>query len=125
MIIVESRERATNILGMLEAYLAKQLHLDVNSKTQVFPLSQGVNACGYKIHPTHMNLRDSSKRAMKRRIKTMDKKYIAGAITKKQVQQAVDSWLGHAAQCNSHQLVRKIFLPYEYIVLHKQEGYCG
>jgi hypothetical protein len=122
VVIINTQQQARSALKLLEIFLNERLNLTVNSKTQIFPLSQGVNACGYKIHPTHINLRDGSKRAMKRRIKKMHQKYIAGEITRKQVQQAVDSWIGHANQCNSWQLVKKIFLPYKYITLNKKEG---
>jgi hypothetical protein len=79
----------------------------------------GQNAYGFKIWTTHRLIRDQSKRAMKRRIKVMDRKLKARIINKKDVQQAVNSWLGHARHSNSYNLAKKIFKKYRYI---KTEG---
>lgn len=56
---------------------------------------------------------------MKRRIKAMDRKLKARLIRKQDVQQAVNSWLGHARHSNSYNLAKKIFERYPYI---KVEG---
>lgn len=36
-------------LNLIDAELRKKLELELNSKTQIFKSSQGVNFCGYKI----------------------------------------------------------------------------
>ena len=46
---------------------------------------------------------------MKRRIKKIDEKVQSGRLTKKQAQQAVNAWLGHARHSNSYNLAKKIF----------------
>ncbi len=115
VVVLASRSEAEYVLRKMRLYLAKNLNLQTNSKTKIFPLNQGVNACGYKIKPTHMELRERSKRAMKRRIKAMDRKISSGRLLVKDAQQAVNSWIGHAMHCSSYKLIMKIFSPYKYI----------
>jgi len=113
--IVPSREEAKRLLAKMKWFLWEKLRLETNDKTKIFPLGQGVNAYGYKIWTTHKLVRDSSKKAMKRRIKAMDRKFEAGEISEEEVQQAVNSWLGHARHSNSYNLAKKIFASYPYI----------
>lgn len=117
--IVPTREDAKLLKERMVWFLRTKLNLKENDKTQIFPLKQGVNAYGFKIWTTHRKVRDQSKRAMKRRIKAMDRKLKEGLLTEKEVKQAVDSWLGHARHSNSYNLAKKIFAPYPYI---KVEG---
>lgn len=113
--VVPSREQAKETLAALTKFLNERLNLETNQKSQVFPIKQGVNAYGFKIKTTHIQLRDSSKKAMKRRIKRMDEKLQAGEITEHEINQAVDSWLGHARHSNSYNLAKSIFKNYNYI----------
>lgn len=107
-------------------FLEERLHLEANpKKTKIFPLSQGVNACGFKIYTTHTLVRESSKRAMKRRINAMDKKRKAGEISSKEVKHSVASWLGHARHSNSYNLCKKIFKRYKYINIESPDNVFG
>lgn len=113
--IFSSKEEAREALNCVKEYVEEHLHLQLNEKTKLFPLRQGVNTLGFKIHTTHRKVRDSSKRAMKRRIRKMNEKRMQGKMEEKEIQQAVNSWLGHARHSNSYFLCKKIFKPYPYI----------
>lgn len=114
--IVKTKEEAQELKKKMIWFVREKLNLRENpKKTQIFPISQGVNAYGFKIWTTHRKVRDQSKRAMKRRIKAMDIKLKAGELTEKEVLQAVNAWLGHARHSNSYNLMKKIFAPYPYI----------
>jgi len=115
VIVTPGRTEAQAVLAAMEEYLHKRLQLRLNSKTDTFPLAQGVNACGYKIHPTHALLRSNSKKGMKRRMKSMDRKHTLGHLDVKYIQQAVNSWVGHAMHGDSLSLCHKIFDKYDYI----------
>lgn len=114
-IIVKDKKTAKTVLKRLRAYVEEHLHLKLNNKTQIYPIAQGINTLGFKIYTDHKLVRDQSKRAMKRRIKAMDRKLKEGVITEKEVQQSVNSWLGHARHSNSYNLAKKIFKNYPYI----------
>lgn len=114
--IVKTKEEANSLKRRMIRFVRERLNLQENTKkTQIFPLRQGVNAYGFKIWTTHRKVRDQSKRAMKRRIKAMDRKLKAGEIESHDVKQTVNSWLGHARHSNSFNLCKKIFEPYPYI----------
>lgn len=119
--IFPTKEEAQETRDKFIAFLRDRLDLQANmDKTKIFPIAQGVNAYGCKIFTTHRLVRDSSKRAMKRRIKRMAQKVRSGEMTRKEVQTSVNSWLGHARHTNSYNLAKKIFRPYRYIkVEHK------
>ena len=62
---------------------------------------------------------------MKRRIKKIDEKVQSGRLTKKQAQQAVNAWLGHARHSNSYNLAKKIFEKYDYIQIEDKDWKFG
>lgn len=122
--IVDGKENARKLLNAMRKFLKERLNLATNEKkSQIFPLKQGVNAYGYKIWTTHRLVRDQSKRAMKRRIKAMDRKLKSKEIKLADVSQAVNSWLGHARHSNSYNLCKKIFNNYPYIKIEGNEKF--
>lgn len=114
--IVRTREEARALKEKIQVYLNKFLLLELNpKKSHIFPISQGVNAYGFKIWTTHKKVRDQSKRAMKRRIKAMHRKFKNKEMRVQEVKKAVDSWLGHTRHSNYYNLCKKIFKNYKYI----------
>lgn len=124
-IIVKDKETARNTLVKIHAFVKGHLDLELNEKTHIYPLTQGINTLGFKIHTTHLLVRDSSKAAMKRRIKKIDENVKSGNLTKKQAQQAVNAWLGHARHSNSYNLAKKIFEKYDYIQIEDKNWKFG
>ena len=119
VIIAPNKEIAREWLAKIKVFLQEMLRLETNQKTKIFYVRQGVNAYGFKIKATHLLLRTESKRKEKRRIKAMIKKLKEGKITKKEIVQAVNSWLGFARWACAYNLAKKIFAPYRFI---KTEG---
>ena len=119
IIIAPSKETAREWLAKIRQFVKERLHLDLNSKTKIFYLRQGVNAYGYKIKATHLELRTTSKRREKRRVKAMIAKLREGKKTREEIQQEVNSWLGFARWASAYNLAKKIFAPYRWI---KVEG---
>ena len=120
IIVVPTKEEAQNALEKMDWFVREKLDIEFNEKTKIFPIEQGVNAYGFKIFTTHRLVRNSSKAAMKRRMKAMDRKYKNGELSLNRVQLGVNSWLGHARHSNSYNLSKKIFEKYDYIeVEHK------
>lgn len=124
-IIVKDRETARDVLAKIRTYVKDHLDLELNEKTHIYPLAQGINTLGFRIHTTHLEVRNSSKAAMKRRIKKIDEKVQSGRLTKKQAQQAVNAWLGHARHSNSYNLAKKIFEKYDYIQIEDKDWKFG
>lgn len=124
-IIVKDRETARDALAKIRTYVKDHLDLELNEKTHIYPLAKGINTIGFRIHTTHLEVRNSSKAAMKRRIKKIDEKVQSGRLTKKQAQQAVNAWLGHARHSNSYNLAKKIFEKYDYIQIEDKDWKFG
>ena len=119
VIIAPDKETARKWLAKIKQFVKKRLHLDLNSKTKIFYMRQGVNAYGYKIKATHLELRTESKRKEKRKVKAMIEKLREGKKTRREIQQEVNSWLGFARWASAYNLAKKIFVPYRFI---KVEG---
>ena len=124
-IIVKDRETARNVLAKIRTYVKDHLDLELNEKTHIYPLAQGINTLGFRIHTTHLEVRNSSKAAMKCRIRKIDEKVQSGRLTKKQAQQAVNAWLGHARHSNSYNLAKKICEKYDYIQIEDKNWKFG
>lgn len=78
-----------------------------------------MNAYGYRIKATHLELRTTSKRWERRRVKVMIAKLQEGKKTREVIQQKVNSLFGFARWVSAYNLAKKIFAPYRWI---KVEG---
>ena len=56
---------------LIREFLTKNLKLELNSKTQIFKSSQGVNFCGYKINEYRLKIRTKGKKKLKNKIKKL------------------------------------------------------
>lgn len=130
-IIVPNKQIAQEVLHKIKSYTEKSLHLTCNKKkTKLFPIHQGVNMVGFKIHPTHRLLRSESKNKMKRKMRKLEKLYLNGEINAEKVEQIINSWLGHAKNGNTFNLVNKLindnsiyFLNGDKISVKKEESH--
>ena len=63
----KTKEEAKVALERIKEFLAKNLELELNEKTQIFKNRQGVNFCGYKINSYRLKIRDRRKKETKRK----------------------------------------------------------
>lgn len=87
------------------------LGLELNHKTAVFPLSQGIDFLGFRTYMTDSGkvvrkLRRESKNRIRRKLKKFRHLLDEGRITFETVVQSYSSWVGHAAHGNSYHLIR-------------------
>ena len=68
--IVKTKEEAVKQLEKIRRFLRENLRLELNSKTQIFKSTQGVNFCGYKINEYRLKIRENGKRKLKKKIKS-------------------------------------------------------
>ena len=54
ILLVKTKKEAIQALENIKRFLKENLHLELNSKTQIFKSSQGVNYCGYKINELYL-----------------------------------------------------------------------
>jgi hypothetical protein len=89
------------------------LGLELNNKTQIFPLQNGVDYLGFHSYLTDTGqvvrkLRHDSKRRMKRKIRAFQRKWRAGEMTFADIHQSMQSWLAHASHGHTYRLRMRI-----------------
>lgn len=121
-LILKSRQKAKKIKVIAEEFINRELDLKLNQdKSKIFPLAQGVNGIGYKIHTTHMLLRNDSKKKVKRKLKAMPKLIKQGRMTIKKAEQMLNSWKGHADYANSYNFYQKLVNKFKFLALENDK----
>lgn len=93
----------------ISQFLHERLHLELNSKTNVFPAEQGINFLGYRIWWSHRLLRRRSVKAMRRKLKAFQRLYAEGEIDFETINASIQSWIGHAKHANTYRLRTRLF----------------
>lgn len=92
----------------MQEFVETRLALRTNSKTQVRPVSQGIDWVGYRIWPSMIRLRKSSAKRLKRRLKSLKKKFIEGSITFENFGNSFQSYMGMLKHCTSDSLKESV-----------------
>lgn len=94
IILSGSRERLAGDLARIERFLADELRLKLNRKTQINTVRHGIEFVGYRIRPGRRKLKRKSLRKMLARIRHIEKEYAAGAIGFRDVNATMQSYFG-------------------------------
>lgn len=97
----------------LETFLLENLHLELNEKTQIFPVKNGIDYLGFHSYLTQTGkvirkIRRNSKSKMNKKIKYFNKRYCYNEIDFEKIRQSTVSWLGHAKHGNTYNLRKNI-----------------
>lgn len=92
----------------IEEFLNTVLHLDLNDKTSIRPVRLGIEFVGVLIWPTHMKLRKSTVRRIKRAMKAICKRYAAGNMSRIDYERRIASIRGLLEHTNSGNLRRRL-----------------
>ena len=122
IIIEENKFKLKEILKRIKEFLFEELQLITNKKTKIFPLSQGVDFCGYRVMYDHIRIRGSSHRKMLKAIKHAMKCYLDGDYNKKQVKELFASYYGMLIHADTGRF-RKILFGTTGKPLFKKEKY--
>ena len=110
-IICSDKRKLQYILRDVRA-LMDSYGLELNQKTAIFPLRNGIDFLGFHSYLTDTGAviqklrRDSSKR-MKNKIRYWETAYPAGEVTKQEILRSFDAWDAHAAHGDTYSLRRK------------------
>ena len=110
-IICSDKKKLQCILRDVRA-LMDSYGLELNQKTAIFPLRNGIDFLGFHRYLTDTGAviqklrRDSSKR-MKNKIKYWETAYPAGEATKQEILRSFDAWDAHAAHGDTYSLRRQ------------------
>ena len=111
-IIVETKQEAKEVLKKLTEYL-KSLELKLNKKTNIFPLSHGIDFLGFHTYITPTGkiikkVRRKSKINMKRRLRLFVKLLEKGKITLEKIEECYKCWRAHVKHGNTYLLRQKL-----------------
>ncbi|MBQ6639325.1 MAG: RNA-directed DNA polymerase [Lachnospiraceae bacterium] len=112
VLIHESKEYLKEVLCRMEEK-ARELNLEFNEKTQIVPISEGVDFLGFRFYLTDTGkvirrLRTSNKRRWKRRLKKFKEEYRNGEKSFEEIKRSMVSYNGHLARGHTWKLRKKV-----------------
>lgn len=128
VLIHEDKATLRRCLAEISEVARKELELEFNNKTQIFPISAGVDYLGWRFYVTETGkvirrLRTSNKRRFKRRLKAFAQKYTAGEMEMEQIKQSVASYNGHLQHGHTWKLKKKVYA--KFVLTRPAEGFDG
>lgn len=108
-IIIENKEKAKEILLKLNEFYNKVLMLELNEKTQIFKIKQGVNFCGYKIKIGKMYLRNKGKKRIIKKLKKIREMAENEKIDIEEIKRKLTGHIGYMKIADVKELVDKYF----------------
>lgn len=107
-IICKNKEEARDVLFKLKCFYAEKLKLVLNNKTDIFPIKNGINFCGYKISSKgYMNIKSKGKRRFIKKVKKLRESLRKGKITINDVKRKIAGHIGYINIANKDKLVQK------------------
>ncbi|MBS7021157.1 MAG: RNA-directed DNA polymerase [Firmicutes bacterium] len=99
--------------SIIEKKLNEEYHLQLNPKTKISPMKNGLDFLGFRFILKNQKLllkvRTSTKRRAKRKVKKLNQLYTKKEISRYTLQQVVASYQGHIKYGNTYYLQQKIF----------------
>ena len=95
-------------LREIRAFMSS-LELELNEKTQIFPLCNGIDFLGFHTYLTEQGkvirkLRHSSVKRMNTKLRRWEKDYPTGKVTREEILQSWQAWDAHASHANTLKL---------------------
>ncbi len=101
------------IKDTIETFLWENLKLNLNRKTAIRPINQGIEFVGFRIFATHRKLKKSSARKMKARLKYVRAAFERGEIDADTLRATEASYSGVLKHFNSYGLRKALGFPPE------------
>ena len=107
VLIHPDRDHLKDGLRQMETYLNRDLLLQFNRKTQIFPVRQGVDYLGWHIYLTETGkvirkVRQRTKRKFRYRLRQMETRYRNGEMGLDEIKQVLSSYRAHFSHGNVH-----------------------
>ena len=97
----------------IREFLATDLRLVLHpQKSLVFPVSVGVDFCGFRIYRTHRRLRRSSVRRFVGRFRRQREAYRREELSLEEMTTSVRSWIAHTVHGDTWRLRQRLFADY-------------
>ena len=108
IILHNSKEELRVWKDLIECFLLEVLELDLNRKTCIRPIGQGIEFVGYRVWPHHANIRKSTTLSIKRNLKGVQHRYRVGKIPLPRALSTVKGYVGMLQKVDSQELIDKI-----------------
>lgn len=109
VIMLETKETARKVLKNVRVFLCNTLKLELNHKTQIFKLKQGVNFCGYKITKRGLKLRNRGKKKVVQKLKYIRYNLKNMNMTIKEAKRLLAGHMGYMSIADVQGIVNKYF----------------
>lgn len=124
LILHDDKQELRRILAEITGFLADRLRLDLNGKTQIFPIGpRALDFLGYRIQSDYRLLRKSNVQRTKRKFHKYERSYSEGLIDLADVNSSIVSWIGHAMHADSYRLRLKILSELKF--MRESPRYAG
>lgn len=125
-LISKDKEFLKQCLAKIKELLA-ELGLELNQKTNIFPLRSGIDFLGFHTYLTDTGkvirkLRGGTKHKIRRRLSKMKGLYVQGRLPKKRIECSFNSVIGHARHGNCYHLIQDITSYYKELFKKKKKG---
>jgi len=115
VILHKSKEVLNELLKEIKEYLRENLELELNPKTQIFPVDvRGIDFLGYRSFRNHTLLRKSSATRFKRKIRFIEQNH--ENLEPQHIISSIMSYCGWIRFCDGHHLLKKYVLENNNII---------
>lgn len=94
LVLGPDKEQLKQCHAAIATFLSEMLHLDLNAKTCIRPVSMGIEFVGQRVWETHCVLRKSTVRRMKREVRKISENVRGGVITAAEYKRRIASIRG-------------------------------
>lgn len=108
-IICESKEKAKELLCKINKFYIEKLDLKLNSKTNIFPLKQGIKFCGYTIKIGNVRINKRGKKSIVKKLGKIRYMFKNGEINVDEAKQMLVGHIGYVKIANVDSFVKKYF----------------
>lgn len=101
VIIRSSKADLCRDMDEIRGFIGRELLLELNPKTSIFPTSRGVDFMGYRMWPTHRLVRKATIYRASRRFKSLARGYEDGSVSVATIRGSLASWKGICQHANA------------------------
>lgn len=114
-------------LRQIRALAEDKLHMELNEKTQLFPVHNGIDYLGWHFYLTDTGkvvkrLRTQNKRKLKRRVKGLQKGYAEGRLNIEDITRSVAATNGHLLHGHTWKLKQKLYGKAVFVRRTEEDG---
>ncbi len=120
IILSNSKQQLTEWKTRIDAFVEEELELQLNQKTCIRPVNQGIEFVGYRVWPGRLTLRKRTTLHMKRVLTVKREAYRVKKITLKDANDTLQNYMGMIKHCNCDALKESIIN--NFVLTHEEKG---